>query len=204
VDLLLEPIEPFIPTWGSPEEWNSAYEKLESYLRAHEVDSHLHRAHLITMILRRVSLRWKDQPPSTPLATLVIEETSHLLNDWFTRIMELPAENSSRFTAADGCVALFLCDAPLRWPYAFLEPRQIPRDFKAAMSKSLMRAGPELQISNMVPRPIDLGLLPELADDTMDVLNRLPLTKALIGWLFFLAVLTALFWITRKPWPWHL
>jgi len=161
------------------------------------VDSHLHRAHLITMVLRRVSLRWKNQPPSTPLATLVIEETNRLLNEWFTRIMELPAENSSRFTAADGRVALFLCDAPLRWPYAFLENRNIPEDFKTAMSTSLMRAGPELQISNMVPRPIDLGLFPELADDTLDALNRRPLIKALVGWLIFLAILTYLFWTTR-------
>jgi hypothetical protein len=197
MDLLLETLEPFVPAWGSPEEWNSAYEKLESYLRAHEVDSHLHRAHLITMILRRVSLRWKNQPPPAPLATLVIQEANGLLNKWFTCIMELPAESSSNFTAADGRVALFLCDAPLRWPYAFLEPRRIPEDFKAAMSKSLMRAGPELQISSMVPRPIDLGVLPELADDTMDALNRRPVIKAAIGWLIFLSILTYLFWTTR-------
>ncbi len=197
MDLLLEPLKPFIPDGDRPDEWNSAYEKLESYLRAHEVDSLLHRAHLITMILRRVSLHWKNQPPATPLATLVIEEANRLLNEWFARIMELPAEINSNFTVADGRVALFLCDAPLRWPYAFLEPRQIPKDFKAAMSKSLMRAGPELQISNMVPRPIDLGLLPELADDTMDALNRRPLIKALIGGLIFLSILIWLFWMTR-------
>ena len=197
MDLLLEPIEPFVPTWGSPEEWNSAYEKLESYLRAHEVDSHLHRAHLITMVLRRVNRRWQGQTAAAPIATLAIEETNCLLNEWFTRIMDLPAESSTKFTAADGRVALFLCDGPLRWPYAFLEPRNIPADLKTAMHRSLMRAGPELQISNMVPRPIDLGLFPEIADDAMDVLNRMPVIKALIGWLIFLTVLTYLFWMTR-------
>jgi hypothetical protein len=193
----LETIEPFVPSWGSPAEWNSAYEKLESYLRAHEVDSHLHRAHLITLILRSVSLRWKNQTPPAPLSTLVIEEANRLLDEWFACLMELPAESRSGFTASDGRVALFLCDAPLRWPYAFLENRRIPEDFKAAMSTSLMRAGPELQISNMVPRPIDLGLFPELADDTMDALNRRPLIKALVGWLIFLAILTYFFWMTR-------
>ena len=197
MDLLLEPIEPFVPTWGSPEEWNSAYEKLESYLRAHEVDSHLHRAHLITMILRSVSRRWQGKTPTAPLATLVIEETNRLLNEWFTRIMDLPEGTSTNFTAADGRVALFLCDGPLRWPYAFLEPRQIPDDLKTAMRKSLMRAGPELQISNMVPRPIDFGLIPDFADDAMDTLNRMPVIKALFGWLIFLAILTYLFWMTR-------
>ena len=197
MDLLLEPIEPFVPTWGSPEEWNSAYEKLESYLRAHEVDSHLHRASLITMILRRVSRRWQGQATTVPIATLAIEETNRLLNEWFTRIMDLPAETNTKFTAADGRVALFLCDGPLRWPYAFLEPRHIPDDLKAAMRRSLTRSGPELQISNMVPRPIDLGLFPEIADDAMDRLNRSPIIKAIVGWLIFLAFLTYLFWMTR-------
>lgn len=197
MDLLLETIEPFVPSWGSPEEWNSAYEKLESYLRAHEVDSHLHRASLITLILRNVNLRWKDQTPPAPLSTLVIEEANRQLDEWFALLMQLPAGSRSGFTAADGRVALFLCDAPLRWPYAFLEKRRIPEELKAAMSTSLMRSGPELQISNMVPRPIDLGLIPELADDTMDALNRRPLIKAMVGWFIFLAILTWLFWITR-------
>lgn len=197
MDLLLEPLDPFIPDRGSPEEWNHAYEKLESYLRAHEVDSHLHRARLITLILRRVNNRLHGPAPSAPLPTLAIEEANRLLNEWFSLIMDLPSGEKSRFTAADGRVALFLCDGPLRWPYAFLDPEIIPDDLKTAMHKSLMRAGPELQISSMVPRPIDFGLLPEFADDTMDALNRRPLIKALAGWLILLSILTLLFWITR-------
>ncbi len=197
MDLLLDPIEPFVPTWGSPDEWNGACEKLESYLRAHEIDSHLHRAHLITMILRRVSHRWQGQTPSEPLATLVIEETNRLLNEWFTRIMDLPAGTDTNFTASDGRVALFLCDGPFRWPYAFMATQQIPDELKTAMRSSLMRAGPELQISNMVPRPIDLGMIPAFADDAMDTLNRMPVIKAFIGWLIFLTILTYLFWMTR-------
>jgi hypothetical protein len=197
VDLFLDSIEPCIPNWGSPEEWNGAYEKLESYLRAHEVDSLVHRARLNTMILRHVIHRWQDQPPQVPLSTLAIQEANHLLNEWFVRIMDLPDGTRDKFTAADGRVALFLCDAPLRWPYAFLDPNRIPDDLTTAMRKSLMRAGPELQISNMVPRPIDLGLFPEIAGDSMDALNRMPVIKALIGWLIFLAILTYLFWITR-------
>ncbi|MBM4152924.1 MAG: hypothetical protein FJ220_05325 [Kiritimatiellaceae bacterium] len=200
MDLFLDPIEPFAPTWGSPDEWNSAYEKLESYLRAHEVDSHLHRAHLITVILRRVSAREQDPSSPKPLPTLVIEEANELLNQWFMQIMDLPKDTDVNFTAADGRVALFLCDGPLRWPYAFLEPERVPEGLKKAMRKSLMRSGPELQISSMVPRPIDLGLIPEFADDAMDALNRMPIIKALVGWVVFLAFLTFLFWRSRQ---WH-
>ncbi len=201
MDLLLDPIEPFIPTWGTPAEWNSAYEKLESYLRAHEVDSQLHRARLITTILHSISCRGQDQTQDKPIPTLAIEEATRLVQDWFSRIMDFPANKDSSFTTSDGCVALFLCDGPLRWPHAFMDPDRIPEDLKNAMRKSLMRAGPELQISNMVPRPIDLGLIHEFADDAMDALNRKPIIKVMVGWLIFLAILTFLFWRSRS---WHL
>jgi len=197
MDLLLEPLKPFIPDGDRPDEWNSAYEKLESYLRAHEVDSHLHRSRLISMILERVHQRLREQLPEDSLPTLAIKEANALLDEWFTCIMDLPAGEKSRFTAADGRVALFLCDGPLRWPYAFLSPGTVPDDLKTAMHKSLLRAGPELQISSMVPRALDFGMIPEFADDTMEALNRRPLVKALIGWLLFLTLLTLLFRITR-------
>jgi hypothetical protein len=197
MDLVLDPVEPFIPVWGNLEEWNSAYEKLESYLRAHGVDSHLHRARLTTLILHETSRHWQNQIPPAPLATLVIEEANHRLNEWFARIMNTPGGTDSSFASADGRVALFLCDGPLRWPYAFLETKEAPDELVSAMRRSLMRAGPELQISSMVPRPIDLGLLPEIADGTLDALNRRPLIKALIGWFIFLYTLIYLFWLTR-------
>ena len=86
-------------------------------------------------------------------------------------------------------------------PVTVIEPYQmlgwVEDDLKTAMRSSLMRAGPELQISNMVPRPIDLGLIPAFADDAMDTLNRMPVIKALFGWLIFLTILTYLFWMTR-------
>lgn len=195
MDLQLDAVN-FSPGWGRPDEWNGAYEKLESYLRAYEVDSHLHRAHLITVILRRVNLRWNDRTPPAPPAALAMDEANRMIEDWFRRLLDAPAV-AGGFTAADGRVALFLCNGPLRWPYAFLAEGELPGDFKAAMRASLMRAGPELQIGSMVPRPIDLGLIPEIADDAMDALNRRPLIKALIGWLLLIGLLAFLFRITR-------
>lgn len=197
MDLLLEPIEPFIPDWGSPDEWNSAYEKLESYLRAHEVDSHMHRAYLVTVILRRVSQSWKDRPLPAPLSSLAIQEALRMLKEWFTFIMNPPPETDHSFIAAQGRVAFFLCDGPQRWPYVFLADRRIPEEFKIAMHTGLILTDPEIEITSMTPRPIDLGLIPEIADGALDALNRRPLIKSMIGWLIFIAILIYLFRITR-------
>lgn len=193
----MDSLEAFAPAWGCVEDWNGAYEKTEDYLRAYGVDSHFHRARLVTLILRRVSERWRDGQTPAPLATLAVEETNRMLNAWFARLLDRPAGPADGFAGADARVALLLCDASTRWPYSFLEPGPIPDELKAAVQKGMIRAGPELQISSMVPRPIDLGLLPELTEDTLDVLNRWPVVKALLGALLFLALLGGLFWMTR-------
>mgnify|MGYP001064182162 CR=1 FL=1 len=38
-----------------------------------------------------------------------------------------------------------------------------------------MQAGPDLAVSNMVPRPIDLGLITEAAGETLEQFERYPL-----------------------------
>ena len=49
------------------------------------------------------------------------------------------------------------------------------------MRDPIEQSGPDLAVSSMVPRPIDLGIIPELAEDTSDMLVRNP-------WLRYLAL----------------
>ena len=98
---------------------------------------------------------------------------------------------------ADGFLALYLCDAPMRWPGAFLNPQQAPPDFADTLRSRIVKTGPELEVSSMVPRQIDLGLLPDLAESAFDTLDRFPLIKTLFVWTLFAATLIFLFWYTR-------
>ena len=52
---------------------------------------------------------------------------------------------------------MLLSDLPTRWPYAFLDQENTPGEARVAMEKSALQAGPDLAVSNMVPREIDLG-----------------------------------------------
>ena len=65
------------------------------------------------------------------------------------------------------------------------------------MRTGALQAGPDMTVSSMVPRPIDLGLITEAAGDTLEQFEKWPLLRALLLWLFFAGVLAAIFYATR-------
>lgn len=192
----MDTLTPFVPEWGSPEEWNEAYEKVENYLRACRIYSRLHRARLIHRILERVA-GCGPVADGMSLSTRAIRETQDMMGMWFKRLLQPVAEGTA-YSLVDGRVGLLLCDGSARWPYAFLTSGDLPPEFVKTMRASMLRAGPNIEISSMVPRPIDFGWLPEIAGDTLESLGRSPLLRALIAWGIFLLTLAAIFWITRR------
>ena len=202
MDLSLEAIK--LPAWdpASAAEWDEAFEKVENYLRACRVASRLHRARLTALILQRAFARREREAAggataATPLATIAIEETQALVTHWLSGLLPPRAEDRP-FTLAEGFLALYLCDAPMRWPNAFLNPQQAPPEFKDTLQARLVKTGPKLEISSMVPRPMDFGLLSELAESAFETLDRIPLIKTLLAWALFAAGLILLFYYTRR------
>jgi hypothetical protein len=49
----------------------------------------------------------------------------------------------------------------------------------------------------MVPRPIDLGPIPEAAGETLERFERLPMLRTIFLWLLFAAALAGIFRATR-------
>ena len=115
---------------------------------------------------------------------------------WFADVLDVRGQPHERI-AVDGRVALLLCDGPEKWPYAFLDEENSPGDFARAMRAGAIQAGPDMKLSSMVPRPIDLGPIPEAAGETMEQFEKWPLLQALLLWLLFAAALGAIFHATR-------
>lgn len=185
----------FQPKTGTMDEWNAAYVRVEDYLRAHRIHNRLHQSRLIQQILERAARRHEGTPTLSP-TVLAAQETEAMMDLWFAEMLDERDQPHDRI-AVDGRVALLLSDGPQKWPYAFLDERQIPPDFAQAMRAGVMQAGPDMAISSMVPRPIDLGPIPEAAGETIERIERWPLMRALLLWLLFAAVLGAIFHATR-------
>lgn len=192
MDLPLDSIG--LPPWdpAQADERDEAFEKVENYLRACRVASRLHRARLAALLIHRAIAR-RQEGATGPLPSIAIREARAAMEGWIHGAL-----GGAEGAAADAraFLALYLCDGYLRWPNAFLGG-QIPKEFADALKAGVVRTGPELQVSRMVPRAIDYGLLPELAGDAMEKLETAPLLKAAIVWLLILAGLVALFLRTR-------
>jgi hypothetical protein len=65
------------------------------------------------------------------------------------------------------------------------------------MRSSNLEAGPDLAISSMVPRPIDLGRITGAAGETFERIERWPAVRALFLWMIFASALLGIFYMTR-------
>jgi hypothetical protein len=185
----------FRPRTGSLDGWNAAYVRVEDYLRAHRVHNRLHQSRLILQILERATRRHEQNPHLDP-TRLAAEETAALMDSWFGEVLgqsDLPHDR----IAVEGRVALLLSDGPRKWPYAFLDPKQVPADFVDAMRAGSVSAGPDMAVTSMVPRPIDLGTISGVAGETMETIEKWPILRTLLLWLVFGGALAAIFSATR-------
>lgn len=184
----------FKPQSGTVEQWNAAYVRVEDYLRAHRVHNRLHQVRLIQRILERAAARHAADPKLDP-TVLAAEETEAMMDRWFAEVLDARGAPHDRI-AVDGRVALLLADGTSKWPDAFLED-DLPEDFARAMKSTSIRAGPDLSLSSMVPRPIDLGLIPQAAGETLETFERWPFIPTIILWALFIGALVLMFRLTR-------
>ncbi len=195
MELSLESLDSFRPTTGTLEQWSAAYVRVEDYLRAHRLHNRLHQSRLIQRVLVAAARLHAANPGLDP-ATVAIEETDRLMDAWFGELLDEKDLPHDRI-AAEGRVALLLADGMQRWPYAFLEKENVPADFALTLKQSSMKAGPDLAISSMVPREIDLGSITEAAGETLDRIDKLPIVRVLLLWSLFAGVLLVVFYATR-------
>jgi hypothetical protein len=195
MELPLDPVNSFRPRTATMEAWNEAYVRAEDYLRAHRIHNRLHSSRLIQKILERAARRHEQNPSMEP-TTAVAEETEAMMDLWFADVLDERGQAHERI-AVDGRLALLLCDGSQKWPYAFLDEERIPEDFAKAMRAGAIQAGPDLAVSSMVPRPIDLGPIPEAAGETLERFEQWPMLRMLFLWLLFAGALAAIFNATR-------
>jgi hypothetical protein len=139
----------FSPSTGSEADWNAAYYRLEDYLRALRIVNKVHQSQIILRLLQLAAARHARDPAQNP-TVLAMQEARATMDQWFETLLG-PRER----IGVVGLISLLVVDAPVKWPAAFLSDADFP-EFRRAMRESDVRAGPDLQVSSMVPRPIDV------------------------------------------------
>ncbi len=149
------PGKTFFPKTGTESEWNAAYYRLEDYFRSLHVFNKVHQSQLILRLLQAAVAKHALNPEQNP-TTLAMEEAHAATDRWFQQVLQGEDQFSRQ-----GRLSLFITDGMERWPTVFLT-EEVPPDYQRAMQESRVQSGPDLQVSSMVPRPLDDSPLVEI------------------------------------------
>lgn len=184
----------FQPATGTDAEWNEAYARMSDYLRAYGIHQRLRRTHLIMEILQIAAEKHAQNPAQSP-TEVAMTEVRDRLHRW---LGELLPDYAGREEVLEpvGRLAFHLSEGQKNWPQQFLSGGETPEELRQAMQKSIRQSGPEMDVSTMVPRGIDLGVLPEVAENTAETFQRLIFLRYLLLILLIAAAVMALVKVT--------
>lgn len=176
--------------------WVEAGERVAAYLRACRVGNPELRRRLVQRIITAAIEDSAMEPQRSPVE-LAAEETRRLVEVWANRFIPPMPDESPRHRFAHARAAVLLADLPRRWPDGFLNLDEVPREFEQQFQGTYLKAGPELNFSNMTPRPIDLGPVSSLANETWRTFDKWPVLRGVAVWGIFFAVLVIAFFAVR-------
>ena len=173
-------------------EWNAAYEKVESYFHALRIRNRVLLGELVQQVLDRAMKRAPAELHRSA-TELAAEEMDLVVTEWFANVLERIPTGVEHVLNTRGRLALLLADMPGKWQDQFLSPGPWPKEFIEAMQDAYLRAGPDFQLTQMTPRPLDLGPITTLTN-----FGKLPVKQMVTIWAAFFLVLGAIFWLTRR------
>lgn len=176
-------------------EWAEARERVRGYLAAHGVAGQLldEIAGQIILLARDRAAAEPDRHPSS----LAIDSAIALIDGWINHIVGSEKRETPGRKFAHERASVHLAEIPRSWPQHFLSSREVPADLVAHLKTTHVQAGPDLEFSNMAPRPIDLGPVSDVAGSTWRTLDKLPVLRALAIWAVYIALLALAFAAVR-------
>lgn len=93
-------------------------------------------------------------------------------------------------------LALLLTDTPHRWPTLLMSDVPLPQAFVTALNRRFPWT-PRFCPARMEVRPLELGLVPHLAEAALQTLEHTPLLRLIVIWGSFASVFGLLFYLTR-------
>jgi hypothetical protein len=175
--------------------WAEARERVQGYLRAHGVPPSALEV-LSEQVLKFARERHAEQPDLPPVE-IAADAAILLIEGWIQHIVGLnEAEGPGRRLAHERA-AVHLAAIPQRWPRHFLNEEEPPPELVEELRSTYVQAGPDLEFSNMMPRPIDLGPVSEVADTTWRTFDKWPFLRGVATWALYVGALALAFYAVR-------
>ena len=183
------------PGPAEPADWAEARARVRGYFRAHGL-APARAAELADQVLRFVRERRGPDDDRSPVE-LAGDAAMLLVDGWIQTLVGTdPAEAPGRRFAHERA-AVHLADVPARWPDHFLADVPAPPELRTELRRTWVESGPDLEFTPMVPRPIDLGPVSDVADTTWRTFDKWPFLRGVATWLLYLGALAAAFYAVR-------
>jgi hypothetical protein len=161
-------------------EWDEAFSRVESYLRAHRIDSRVQLNRLTTEIMeaaRALAANHPDEPP----VTIALQITHARIGEWLVHAVGQGDWADERFRA-QGRLAILLADIPRRCPECFLAHDEMPAELRAQLGGAQFQPGPEVRLTRMPSTPLEFPLA-GMVGEKWETFSRSIFVRAATSWL---------------------
>lgn len=175
-------------------QWDEAFLRVESYLRAHHVESRLLLTRLTTEILDEARGLAAQMPEEAPV-TLAMRLAHARIGEWLQSTLAEGDWSDDRFRAR-GRLALLMSELPRRCPERFLSHDPPPDDVADRLATARLYPAPELRPTSMPPAMLEFPLV-DLAEDKWETFSRSTFNRAAASWVLFISFL-GVAWIATR------
>ena len=160
--------------------WDEAFLRVESYLRAHHLESRVRLNQLVTDIIHEARGRVGVFPDESPVAA-AMSVTHARIGAWFARVGDVRDWGDQRVRVR-ARLALVLANLPATRMGGFLSDEAVSPALTAALAPGLLQPGPQVRFSNMAAAPLEFGF--DDPDNPNTPKRSIWLTvRAAAGWL---------------------
>lgn len=175
-------------------EWDEAFLRVESYLRAHRIESRVQLNQLATGIINRARVLAAEHPDQAPV-TLAMQVTRARIGEWLVHAIGQGDWADERFRAR-GRLALLLADIPRRCPERFLSHAELPAQTQARLSDAQLQPGPEVRLTRMPSTSLEFPIT-DMVEQKWETFSRSIFVRAATSWLLLVGFLGAAWYATH-------
>lgn len=175
-------------------EWDEAFLRVESYLRAYQIESRVLLNRLATEIIIAARELAAEHPHEAPV-TLAIQVAHARVGEWLVHALGAGDWSDERFRAR-GRLAILMAEIPQSCPEHFLGLDELPSDARTRLATAQLVVGPDVRLTAMPSAPLEFPLTEAVAGK-WETFSRSTFLRAATSWIVIAGVVSAAWLATR-------
>lgn len=175
-------------------EWDEAFLRLESYLRAYQIESRVLLNRLATEIITAARTLAAEHPHEAPV-TLAIQVAHARIGEWLVHALGGGDWADERFRAR-GRLATLMAEIPQSCPEYFLALDDLPPSARARLATAQLVVGPDVRLTSMPSAPLEFPLADAMTEKWV-TFSRSTFLRAATSWIVIAGVVSVAWFATR-------